>query len=467
MKSRMNKKYIQIGIIAFLVIVCSILFFFVFFQMENFKSGIRSFVATLNPILYGLIIAYLLTPIVNFLERKVFYPIALNKHDSISYKKKKAIRIVSVIITLVIIISLLSILLMTVIPQVIDSVSSLSVMLPVYIAGIQNWGNNLWIANQEWLETIADLINIKETNFVDFFSNTFVPSLQTWAKGLSSGIIAALKSVWNVVIGLVISIYVLVNKELFAAQAKKIIYALFSRPRANLLIKDTRYVSNTFVGFLGGKIVDSLIIFVICLLGCSILRMPYAILISVIVGVTNIIPFFGPFIGAVPSAFLILIVDPVKCLYFIIFVLVLQQLDGNVIGPLILGDSTGLSGFWVIFAITVFGGLWGVLGMIVGIPLFAVVYALIKRYVERCLRRKNLPENTSAYKPLKVIADDGEFIELFEANDLNFKKEKKSCKEKTTEIIDIIKHHNSEKADGHEIGSQEDLDNAANSEFDD
>lgn len=465
MKSRMNKKYIQIGIVAFLVIVCSILFFFLFFQMENFKSGINRFIATINPILYGLIIAYILTPIVNFFERKVFYPIVLNKSDIISPKKKRVIRAISVVITIVIIITLISILLMTVIPQVIESITSLSLMLPTYIAGLQNWGNNLWINNQEWLESIGNLVNVKETDFIDFFNNSLVPSIKTWAVGLSSGVLVALKSVWNVVIGIIISIYVLMNKELFAAQAKKIMYALFSRPRANLIIKDTRFVSDTFVGFLGGKIVDSFIIFLLCLFGCSILRMPYAILISVIVGITNIIPFFGPFIGAVPSAFLILIVDPLKCLYFIIFILVLQQVDGNIIGPLILGDSTGLSGFWVIFSITVFGGIWGVVGMIVGIPIFAVVYALIKRYIERLLRRKNLPEDTNAYKPLKNISDDGEFIELFEANDLNFKKEKKTAKEATTEVIDLIKNYN-KKDDANpkhhnELSSQEELDEAS------
>ena len=170
----------------------------------------------------------------------------------------------------------------------------------------------------------------------------------------------------------------LASKERFAGQIKKVIYAVFERDTANITIRNFRFTHRTFIGFLPGKVIDSICIGILCFIGTSIMGTPYPALVSVIIGVTNIIPFFGPFLGAIPSTILIFVVDPMhplNCVYFVIFVFVLQQFDGNILGPKILGDSTGLTGFWVIFAITLFGGLYGVLGMIVGVPIFAVIYA--------------------------------------------------------------------------------------------
>ena len=207
-----------------------------------------------------------------------------------------------------------------------------------------------------------------------------------------------------------ISIYVLFSKETFAGQGKKITFALFNTKTANQIIKDTRFISDTFIGFISGKIIDSIIIGFICFAGTSILKMPYALLISVIVGVTNVIPFFGPYLGAIPSTILILMVNPVKCIYFILFILVLQQLDGNFIGPKILGQSTGLSGFWVIFSITIFGGIMGVPGMIIGVPFFAVLYAMIKRLTNRLLLKRGLPSETNKYMNVDYIQDKDVFV---------------------------------------------------------
>lgn len=441
MKTKINKKFIQIGIVAFIVIAFSILFFFLCFQLQSFRDSINNILRICKPIIYGFIIAYLLTPITNTIERKIIFPIYLRKHDSIPFKRKKVYRVISMIITICVIIGLISILMSSVIPQVANSIKIISVQLPNYITALSNWGNSLIINNATIIKAAEDLINVHATDITSYFSDTILPYFQDMAKGLSTSIISVLQNVWNLVIGIIVSLYVLMNKETFAAQAKKIIYALFKRDTANLIIKDTRFVSDTFIGFLGGKIVDSLIVLLLCLVGCTILRVPYPLLISVIIGVTNIIPFFGPFIGAVPSALLILMVDPIKCLYFIIFVLILQQIDGNVIGPLILGDSTGLSGFWVIFSITLFGGLWGVLGMIIGIPFFAVLYALIKRFIERKLKSKDLPTNTNQYRPIKSIDEDGSIVELFEASDINFKREPKTMKETTGEVIELIKNN--------------------------
>ena len=209
---------------------------------------------------------------------------------------------------------------------------------------------------------------------------------------------------------LIISVYVLYSKETFAGQAKKLVFAFLETKTANQFIKDIRFVSDTFIGFISGKIIDSIIIGVICFAGTNIMQMPYALLISVIVGVTNVIPFFGPYLGAVPSAILILMVNPLKCVYFIIFILVLQQVDGNFIGPKILGQSTGLSGFWVIFSITIFGGIMGIPGMIIGVPFFAVLYALARRIINRMLKKRGLPSETAKYKNVEYIDDNAVFI---------------------------------------------------------
>ena len=216
----------------------------------------------------------------------------------------------------------------------------------------------------------------------------------------------------------------------FASQAKKICYALFERPVANQVINACRFTNKTFIGFLGGKIVDSAIIGVLCFFGTSILKMPYAVLISVIVGVTNIIPFFGPYIGAIPSALLVLMINPVKCIPFILFVLALQQLDGNVIGPKILGESTGLSGFWVIFSITFFGGLWGIAGMVVGVPLFAVLYAGISYLINKLLEKKALSTTTEDYEGLDHISLEKVYVPM-QDTELSKKSQSGKAKEST------------------------------------
>ncbi len=223
--------------------------------------------------------------------------------------------------------------------------------------------------------------------------------------------IGVFKALWNLIIGFIISIYLLGSKEKFAGQAKKIVYAVFDRKAGNELISNFRFIHGTFIGFLGGKIVDSIIIGIICFVCTSVIGTPYSILVSVIIGLTNIIPFFGPWIGGIPSALLVLMVDPKQALYFGILIIVIQQFDGNILGPKILGDSTGLSGFWVIFSITIFGGLFGVLGMVVGVPIFAVFYAGVKSMVNRSLHKRSLPTDLSPYMTVGQIEESMTFTE--------------------------------------------------------
>ena len=227
---------------------------------------------------------------------------------------------------------------------------------------------------------------------------------------VSLSVISVLKVLWNFIIGFIISIYVLASKEKFTGQAKKFVYAVFHKDIANIIINDFCFTHKTFIGFISGKVLDSIIIGVLCFIGTSILNTPYAALVSVVIGVTNVIPFFGPYLGAIPSIILIFIVDPVhplNCVYFAIFILILQQFDGNFLGPKILGNSTGLTGFWVIFAITLFGGLLGVFGMIVGVPIFAVIYAAIRSLLDAALRKKQLPTESSKYINVCLVNDEG------------------------------------------------------------
>ena len=237
-------------------------------------------------------------------------------------------------------------------------------------------------------------------------NETLVPKFNVVLMEFSLSVLSFAKSLWNFIIGLILSIYIMGMKETFAGQAKKILFAIFKADHAKKLINDIRFVDDTFGGFIVGKLIDSAIIGVICFCAMSILKLPYVVLISVIIGVTNIIPFFGPFLGAVPSAILILMVNPAKVIPFVIFILVLQQFDGNILGPKILGDSTGLNSFWVISAITIFGGWFGVPGMAVGVPTFAVIYALFKRRINVVLEKKGLSSKTSDYMSADKYEDE-------------------------------------------------------------
>ena len=225
----------------------------------------------------------------------------------------------------------------------------------------------------------------------------------------------------NIMIGVIISVYLLVSKQKFVGQGKKVLYALFYERQANNILEVVRKSHSIFSGFISGKLIDSLIIGVLCFIGMSIMKMPYIPLVSVLVGVTNVIPFFGPYLGAIPSILLILLISPGKGIMFLIFIIILQQLDGNIIGPKILGSSTGLSAFWVIFAILIGSGLFGIIGMIAGVPVFAVIYYLIKTGLEYSLRKKNLPTDTKEYENLDYI-ETGKHTLIYQMEEAKEKK---------------------------------------------
>ncbi len=409
-------KYIKWGLTALIVLVLAICFVYVMFKGKNIGNGLDTIVRITMPVIDGLVIAFIATPVLNKIEQRIVYPIARRffKADPEGKKYKSRTRAISLLLTFLFIGLVLYAFFSVVIPELILSIQSIIMQFPTYIDNLIALVDKLMANNPELEKSLEELLETYSQDLNKWLDDTVMPTLNSLIRSVSTSVtmsvISFLKALYNLVVGLIISAYVLAGKERFASQAKKFCYAFLERSKANKLIRAFRFTNKTFTGFLGGKIVDSAIIGVLCFFGMTVLKMPYVVLISVIVGVTNIIPFFGPYIGAIPSALLILMIEPMKCIPFILFILVLQQLDGNVIGPKILGSSTGLTGFWVIFAITFFGGLWGVLGMIVGVPLFAVFYAGIKYLAERILKKKDLPTETKEYEKLYFIDENKQLV---------------------------------------------------------
>jgi predicted PurR-regulated permease PerM len=413
MRNENNNNFIKWGLTAFLVILGGLLSYYVIFHLESFASTIGNLIVILMPVIDGAVLAYLLTPLVNGIEQGFVKPVFIKLN--INHKKRQR-RLLSILITMALVCAVIYGFFSIVIPQIYNSISTIIEQFPSYVNTVTYWIAKLLEDNPEIETYVMDIINKSSIDFQQFINSKLLPQLNNVIVVVSMSVYSVLKQVWNFIIGFIISIYLLGSKELFAAQAKKITYAFFQVDRANRVISNVRFASKTFGGFFVGKILDSLIIGVLCFIVTSIIGTPFNVLISVIIGVTNIIPFFGPFLGAIPSLLLILLIDPMQALYFLIFVIILQQLDGNFIGPKILGNSTGLSSFWVIFAITLFGGLWGVFGMIVGVPIFAVLFAFMKTLVETKLSTKELSPETSKYLRLIYIdVNSKEYVE-FEAD---------------------------------------------------
>ena len=397
MKFKFEKKYLYWGLTGFLALAGAILFYYILFHRSNFMGGINRFITIAMPIIDGFVLAYLFTPILNMIEKKVLNPLCVKAGLSMTAKVKSRIRAGSILATLVIVLLIVYELFALIIPEIIRSVQSIIFQFPIYVDNLSNWALLLLKDNPELEATVDALINQYSTKVMEYLNTNLLPHINEVLKTVSLSVIGVFKALWNLVIGFIISIYLLGSKEKFAGQAKKIVYAVFDRKAGNELVSNFRFIHSTFIGFIGGKIIDSIIIGIICFVCTSIIGTPYSILVSMIIGVTNVIPFFGPWIGGIPSALLVLMVDPKQALYFGILIIFIQQFDGNILGPKILGDSTGLSSFWVIFSITIFGGLFGVLGMIVGVPIFAVLYAGVKSLVNRYLQRKNLQTDLGSY----------------------------------------------------------------------
>lgn len=389
------KPYLAIGLIALLVIVLSISFFFLVYRYHGFTQLIDRLMVILQPVLIGLVLAYLVTPIVNFEERHLLPLVQKKMKDQ--KKAGKLVRGISVAGALAFVAVIISVLLQMVIPELYKSINGMIGTLPKQVNGFMDWLSD-YISSDSEISDYLEMGLTKGTEYFEEWAQTdFLPQTKNIIAGLTTGVITVVKLLFNVVIGIIISVYVLMSKETFIGQSKKIVYALFPGKKANAIIRTVHKSNEIFGGFISGKILDSLIIGILCFICLYLMKMPYTVLVSVTVGVTNVIPFFGPYLGAVPSAILIMLANPIQGVYFIIFILVLQQIDGNIIGPKILGDSTGLSSFWVVFAILVGGGIFGIPGMIIGVPVFAVIFYVIRNILDYILKKKQLPRDTESY----------------------------------------------------------------------
>ena len=382
MNSNNKKNYIYWMFAIFGAIALNVALFFLIFRFKEFGGVIGKIMAILKPMIYGAAIAYLLKPVCNTYEHK------LNEHLPSKLKKmSKALAITGSMLTMCIIVYLL---LIIIIPQVVNSVTSLINTLPDKLNYAASWLEETLKEDTVVANYITENYIMLKDTAIEWISNELIPNMQNIQNILAGVGIQIWNSVMflkNLLIGLIIAVYLLASRKKFAVQGKMVLYSIVKTKWADKILTELKYADNTFVGFINGKILDSAIIGVICYVCCLIFKFPNAMLVSVIVGVTNIIPFFGPFIGAIPSALLIFIESPLKSLWFLIFIVVLQQVDGNIIGPKILGNSTGLSSFWVLFSILVFGGLWGFVGMVIGVPLFAVIYDIAKKLVFCVLKR--------------------------------------------------------------------------------
>lgn len=396
MKIKLDEKNIRWGVTAFLVVLCSIIVFFIIYRFSNVGRLISKVSGILMPFVYGLIMAYLLCPIYNFIVRHMY---RLIKHGERKFKKALTVsKAFATIVALVFMVIVVAGVLWMIIPGLIDSVMKIIGMLPSSMDSLKDW-LDLKLVNYPQAKGMLDSwINNFTENAVNFVMDKLLPEYTSIAIGVSEGVISIFNVLKNLLIGVIVCAYFLNSKDVFAAQSKKVIVALFSENTAEEILNGAAFTNRTFGGFINGKIIDSLIIGVICFIVMSLFGWEYTLLISCIIGITNIIPFFGPFIGAIPSALLILMVDARQCIYFLIFILILQQFDGNILGPKILGDTTGLASFWVLFAILVGGGLFGFVGMVVGIPVFAVIYAYTSRAINGRLKKRGFSIDIADYK---------------------------------------------------------------------
>ncbi len=385
------KPYLYGMLAGFGAISLSILFFFLIYRFQGFGDAISKLTGILMPFIYGAVIAYLLKPVCNCVENFL--------RRLLPEKMGTAANMLAVTISLLFGILVVYALIMMIVPQLITSVTTL------YYTARNNLNDFVdWASHQEIIASNQKLLDFIETsydNLQDTLDNIvrtkLVPSMQSLLSGAALGVMSFVTFLKNIIIGVIVSVYLLASRKKFGQQCKMILYSLIKPRWADIILEEILYADKMFGGFINGKILDSAIIGVLCYIACLIFKFPSALLVSVIIGVTNVIPFFGPFIGAIPATLLILIQNPIKALWFVLFVLVLQQVDGNIIGPKILGNTTGLSSFWVLFAILLFGGLWGFVGMIIGVPLFAVIYDVLKKFVFHGLRRNEEMELVTTY----------------------------------------------------------------------
>lgn len=369
---------IRIGVMVFVTFAVCILFFFALYRFEGFAGIWSKLLAAAMPIIMGLVLAYLMNPVMLWLER--CFKKLLSKKMKSESKLRKVSRALAITGSVIILVAIISLLIAAIVPSVIASISGLMKTLPNDVAAFINMIKNGNFGDSKIAELASTGLQNATDYIEDYATEKLIPEAQKYVAQITTGVISVVRGLFNFIIGIIVMVYVMSIQETLAGQSKKIIYAVCKPKTGNIIIETIRKTNEIFGGFISG-----------------ILRIPSSVLVAVIIGVTNVIPVFGPFIGAIPSLLIVVIQSPWHALYLLIFIVVLQQVDGNIIGPKILGSSTGLSTFWVMFAILIGGGMFGFLGMLLGVPTFAVIYYIVKRVVNYALRKKKLPEDTRDY----------------------------------------------------------------------
>lgn len=384
MKFKWNEKYTTISVYSLVVIFLSIIFYHIVSEFGSFKINIGEATSVLQPFLIGFVIAYLLNFVMKLIEIK-----GLNNFPSLKAKPK---RFLSLFITYLLVALFIYVFIAFVFPQLANSIVGLVTNIPYYVNNMRDLfesSSRDIILSDRYLDLALEKWN-EFLNYIVSFTTDLVPLFGEILKRIAS-------SISNIILGFIISIYLLLDKERFFGLGRKVTFAIFSGKIASNILTLLDRTNKIFGRFISGKLLDSLIVGVLTFFLLSIFKMPYGILISFIIGITNIVPFFGPFIGAIPSFFIILFVSPIKALWFLLIVLFIQQVDGNIIGPKILGDSLGISAFWILFSLLIGSKLFGIVGMIIGVPLFAVIYSLFKDFIENRLKKKDYPIETDRY----------------------------------------------------------------------
>lgn len=386
----LKSKYFKWGLTAFLVIVASMFFYIIVGNIGTYIKWIGALLKILTSLVIGLVIAYVLHPIVGFFEKKVFKNV---KNDT---KRRNYSIATTFILAFVILVTIISI----IIPQVLQSVISLINNTDVYVEEVTEFIKKI-ISDGGDVEKYNDVIN----SFANTLKSSVLPMAQKALTNISSGVVGIFSGVINIVVGIVFAVYILANTRNFGGGIRKTLYAFFNVEKVNAFIDEVKHVNDIFLKFMVGKVTDSSIVALCTFLFMLILAPKYAILVAIIIGLTDLIPYFGPYIGTIPSALLLAILDPIKAIIFVLFIICLQQIDSNLITPRIQSNAVGLPSFWVLFAIMLFGGLFKVVGLLIGVPCFTIIYEIVSDLIKDKLKKKNLPVDTEYYENTKGLEE--------------------------------------------------------------
>lgn len=408
MKRLLENKHARLMLMIFIVGALLIIFNQIVGNYESFSEGVGTIKTIISPFIYGFVMAYLLSPIYNATVRGIYK--LLGKYFKNKQRLFSFCKLVASVVAVVCLIGAVAGLIALIVPQVIESLTGILKSLPQRLTQLSALFNDITskMDNKRLAMKMSEIYAQVQTNLIELAQTKLLPGMGTLVGQVSTQVILTLKTMMNVMIGVMACVYMLNSKERFQGQFKKVILATLPKEKAEAVFDFAKFTNRTFGGFINGKIIDSIIIGIICFILMKIFGFPYPILISAIIGITNVIPFFGPFIGAIPAAIIILLVSPIHALYFLILIFILQQVDGNIIGPAILGNTTGIASFWVLFSIVIGGGLFGFIGMVLGVPVFAIIYYYFSRSINKRLEAKGLEFRTDSYEDLNKYKIDKE-----------------------------------------------------------